>query len=241
MKFIRFWIIAVFMAGHAEVQGAGCRAVRVVQQKVVVVEKVVAAVVAPVVAAYVPVAVPIYNTQFYPPTAPYAAPPAYQGGGYNGAAQAQHGDCEQKLAGTFRQFGDLLKQLDSRLQRLEGGPGTVPPQVPPAGPQPPRMPPADGGKPLDPFAPAPEPQTAAGAERLLALSVRHCGQCHDSSRSAVSGGKFTLLEGGKFSANLSPESVGLIVSAVSSKTMPKTGTMSPEERLEFLALLVGGK
>lgn len=229
--FIRLWLIAILLAGPGAAFAGHCRAVRVVQQKVVVVEKAVAvAVVAPVVAQFVPVAVPVYSA-FYQPAAVVAP----------GAAAAAP-DCEQKLAGTFRELGSLLKQLDSRLQRLEGGPGTVPPQVPPAGPQPPRMPPADGaGKPSDPFNQPTEPQTSAGAERLLALSVRHCSNCHDQSRAQVSGGKFVLLEGGKFSANLQPESLGKLIDELASKRMPKGGQMSEADRLLFISLLVSGK
>lgn len=224
--FIRCWIITVFLLGPGMVYASGCRAV-VVRKNVVVVEKAVAvaAVVTPVVAQFV--AVPLYSAVYTP--APVYSPPAYT----QPVSPVQGQPCPDHSA-ALKQVANLLLQLDSRLQKLEGG--TVPPIVPP-------MTPADppkGEKPLDPFNPGGAAQTAPEG-RLLTLASRHCSACHDASRSAASGGKFTLLQGGKFSASLAPESLGKIIDELASKRMPKGGSMSEAERLEMISLMVSGK
>ncbi len=247
MKFKFFnvcWIIAVFLCGPA-VQAAGCRRVNFVahhQPAAVIVNKVVDYV-APVVVKTIFREIPIYNTQFYgvAPYAPAAYPASAPPPAYPAAAAVS---CEQKFAETFRQFGELLKQVDSRLQALEGGvqPGVAPRQpfkIPP-------MPGADNGNGQPPQAPPPQqPQSVPGEDELLTLLVKHCSACHDSSKSATAGGKFTMLEQGKFSASLTPDSLGDIFDRLSTKDpnriMPKPPHDMPDvERLRMIQLMVRG-
>jgi mono/diheme cytochrome c family protein len=75
--------------------------------------------------------------------------------------------------------------------------------------------------------------------RLLALTARYCASCHDQQRAQASGGKFVLLQGGQL-ANLTPESLGKVIDALATKTMPKGGNMPDADRLEMISSFVAG-
>ena len=114
----------------------------------------------------------------------------------------------------------VLEQLHERLQRLERVQGV---------PMPPSMP-----KATDPTPPPAQP----GVDRAAFLLAKNCAACHDAAAATVKGGKLSLTDGGKL-AQISPETLGKIISQVSLGKMPKGAPMTPAERLELIGAITG--
>lgn len=120
---------------------------------------------------------------------------------------------------ALKTLADQLRQINDRLQRLEGGSPTP-------------MKPADP-KPVDPFNPDP-PQA------LKASPAASCIACHDQGIAASKGGGFVFSKGGKVREDFTGEEAAEIIRQVTLGKMPKRPhNMSAEERLAFVGVLVG--
>lgn len=195
------------------IQATGCR-VAFAHKQAVIVEKVAvvaaAALVVPVVTQY---AVPLYGATYNPYAYP-APPPVQQAPQY-----APHAAPCGELSATVKALAEELRALKSQLR--------------------PTMPPApDNGGAVDPFAPQAQQQQAPQDSVSRILSAR-CSSCHDDSRSKAAGKGITLTIGGK-AKTFSPEELGAIIGAVSSRSMPKGAPMPDAERIELIAALAGG-
>lgn len=231
-------VIVLCWSFIAEQSLAGCRAV-VRHNNVVIVEKVVkevvAAVVTPAVAVFQAVAVPVYtyNAQYYPsPVAPAFAP-GYAGGGYAGGGVQPNAvtPCDQTAAKLDKVL-TYLQSLDERVNKLEGGTGSVFNAKPPQKTTPNPMQRADE-------------QSQNAPANLLNIVSSKCASCHDSSRGAVKGG-FTLMKGGQLS-ELSSEQLGNIIDRITTEDTkrqmppPAAPQCTPQEKLKVVSLLVNGK
>jgi len=116
-----------------------------------------------------------------------------------------------------------VQQMNQRLAQLEGGGRALPPM----------------GRADDPPKPGGGGAGDAG-NAFLVLTQKFCASCHDASVSQIKGGKFSMTTNGKLS-EFTPEQTGKIVESIVLKQMPKTGTMSDSERLQYLAAFAGGK
>lgn len=171
---------------------------RVVVKKEVVVVKEVAAIITPVVATFI--AVPLYTAIYVPSY----APPAY-------APPAPHAPVGVAASSETREILDLLKGMDTRLRKLEGG--APPSSNPPLGAAP--------------------PDSAAG---LRAMSTK-CASCHEAKVSADKGGGLTLFNGPALVA-LNDKQIRRILTVTGRGKMPppKSGiTLTDEEASAIIA------
>ncbi len=169
-----------------------------------------AAIVYPVVATYV---VPLYGAAYVPlvPAAPAVKEKAK----------------DDEVVDAIKQLIEVSKQMDQRLQRLEGGP----------------MKPADPPKPTpgDPFNPQGLKQgTNQGEQDVVKLFSAKCAGCHDAANFTAKGGGFGLIDNGKL-APIPPEAKLKIVAQVYGGTMPKNKPPLSDEEVSVVMKWVAGK
>lgn len=207
--------LLISLIAAPEVYARGC-AVVVRRQAVVVEKKVVAAVVEKkavvVEKAVAAVALAIPVLPIYTPS--YGAvyyPPQQQQAPYQSG-----------------QTDELLRRVLERLERLERG-QVLPPnwrdrERDPSLPGRYQMPPAGNG----------DAGAGAAPQTFVQHAQNKCASCHEG---ASAKGGFKMFDNGQLS-QLTPEQLGDIIDAVGSKRMPRSGSMSDTERLQFISSMV---
>ncbi len=172
----------------------------------------------PVVVKEVVKVVDVVQTLVTPVLPIYA--PAY-GAVYHPPQQAPVND---EILNAIKTLNLNVQQMNQRLSQIEGGGSRLSPMRQADEPLPRR---GDGG-------------AGDAGNAFLVLTQKHCASCHDASVAQTKGGKFSMTNQGRL-AEFTPEQTGKIVESVVLRHMPKSGTMSDKERLDFLAAFAGGK
>lgn len=152
----------------------------------------------------VAVAVPAYFAAYIPPAVVPAAVPAAPAAPQPAAQPSE-----------LQAVADALRQINSRLDRLEKG--APAPATPPARPGP-----------ADPFAPKdPAKGEVKAPPSGLNVLLAKCASCHESKVAADKGGSLTLLEGALLAASLTERDKRRVMAASYAGRMPPKSSGVP--------------